>query len=679
MARRYNRRLTAAQNSLQAVRKLVPARPLVALECFLVFVLAVALVKPLFKAKYLDRWSSIESTFIADARFLSAHWPHPGWQPLWYCGTRFDYVYPPALRYGSAFVSRTLGVIPAKGYHIYCAFFYAVGIAGVYFFVVTGSGSRGAAWLAAAASALVSPNFLFIKSLRDDAWLLVPQRLGVLVRYGEGPHMTALALIPIALAFTFRALPRFRPGATAAAAFVCALVVSNNFYGATALAILFALAAWSVYLAGLDKAVWVRAGVIAALAYGLAAFWLTPSYLWITVRNLKFVSEHGNAWSLWIGIAIAIVFLLVSDRYARGRREAAYAVFVTGSLLFFSMNVLGYYALDFRIVGEPARHVPEFDLAFILAAAELLRRLWKTRRPALRIACAALVCVSFFSARDYVRRAWHIYIRDDAYQNTVEYKMAAWVAANFPDARTFASGSVRFWFNAWFDLQQVGGGSEQGLSNPQVIPAQWQVRLAEQGETSVEWLRAMGADLVIVHEENSKERYHDFRNPKKFQGRLPVIFNDGEGNLVYRVPRRAGLARVVETARARALLPPRNNEDLERVRAYAEAAEGGPDVPASTRWEGTDRMRVRARLRPGESILVQESYDPAWRAWSAGRSLPVVEDALGFMRIEAPPGEHDIALAFETPLENRLGRVLTFVAGAICAGLAALALRRAAL
>src|SRR4051812_15302076 len=61
----------------------------------LLFILATVLVRPLYRAEYLAAWNSIESTFISDARFLSAHWPHPGWQPNWYMGTRFDYVYPP--------------------------------------------------------------------------------------------------------------------------------------------------------------------------------------------------------------------------------------------------------------------------------------------------------------------------------------------------------------------------------------------------------------------------------------------------------------------------------------------------------------------------------------------------------------------------------------------------------
>jgi hypothetical protein len=40
--------------------------------------------------------------------------------------------------------------------------------------------------------------------------------------------------------------------------------------------------------------------------------------------------------------------------------------------------------------------------------------------------------------------------------------------------------------------------------------------------------------------------------------------------------------------------------------------------------------------------------------------------------IDAPPGEHDIAFVFETPLENRIGWVLTWLSLALVAALLAL-------
>ena len=139
------------------------------LDSCLLFALTAILVGPFFKARYTDKWSSIESTFISDARFLAAHWPHPQWQPLWYTGTRFDYIYPPALRYGTAALSKYIGYWPVKAYHFYTIFFYCVGIAGVYLLIRAGGRTRGAAWLGAAATALMSPSFLLMKDMRVDS------------------------------------------------------------------------------------------------------------------------------------------------------------------------------------------------------------------------------------------------------------------------------------------------------------------------------------------------------------------------------------------------------------------------------------------------------------------------------------------------------------------------------
>ena len=94
--------------------KLSPAKE-IAFDFCLVFLYAAMLIRPYFRAKYQDKWSSIESTFISDARYLAENWPHPGWQPLWYTGTRFDYVYPPALRYGTAVIIELTDLHPGEG------------------------------------------------------------------------------------------------------------------------------------------------------------------------------------------------------------------------------------------------------------------------------------------------------------------------------------------------------------------------------------------------------------------------------------------------------------------------------------------------------------------------------------------------------------------------------------
>lgn len=628
------------------------------LDCLLIFVLAVLLIQPLFKAKYLNRWDSIESTFIADGRFLRDHWPHPLWQPLWYLGTRFDYIYPPAVRYGTAMLSHIW--LPVKAYHIYTAFFFCVGIAGVYFFVRRLSGSRGAAWLGAAGTALLSPSFLFLPVVRDDAMLLrMPQRLGVLLRYGEGPHMTALALLPIALALAFRGLEPKRWGSLALAAVGCALVVSNNFYGATALAILFPLLVWSMWVTSQDHRIWPRAAGLGGLAYGLTAFWLTPSYLAITQSNLRFVTEPAKPWSIAV-LAVALgLFLLASYRMARGQPSRTYPVFLCGSVLVLGLIVIGFYWVGFRAAGNAARLVPELDLVLILAAVEGIRRLW-SRGGGMRLALAFLVAISLASAGRWVSRAWTVYPRELDYRTRVEYRMQDWVARHLPGARTMVTGSTRFWFDAWQDLPQMSGGSEQGILNPNVLSAQWEIQLGPNPDLAIEWMRCLGVDAIIVPDEHSQEFYHDFLNPRKFAGILPVLYDDHAGNVVYQVPRRyPGLARVIDRAQFEGLPTIQSQVHIEGVRAYARAIELGTEGAARTQWRGTDVLEIQARVAPGQAILVQESYDPYWRAYAGGRQVPIRKDQLGLMVIDAPPGEQNLRLVFELPLENQVGRTLT--------------------
>ena len=648
------------------------------LDLFLIFLLAAALIRPFFKAKYLDKWASIESTFIGDARFLIAHWPHPQWQPLWYAGTRFDYVYPPALRYGSAVISMVTGFWPVKAYHFYTAFFYCVGIAGVYLLARIGTKSRGMGWLCAVATAMMSPSLLFMTPLRHDAWKLMPVRLGVLVKYGEGPHMTALALIPIALAFAWLAFEARRPVALALAGVFSALVVSNNFYGAISLAVLYPILVWSFWITRQDKRILLPAAAIPALTYGLTAFWLVPSYFAVTAENMKYVSEHGTTWSIWIALGVAIAFAIASDKFARGRPERTWAVFTAGCVVFFSLNVLGNYYFNFRVAGEPGRLAPELDLIYILGAATVLRWLWNRPGIVPRTAAAVVVVAAFATTLGYLRHAWHMFPLWPDYRTRIEYKISEWIWQNMPDARTLPNGSVRFWFDSWHDLPQLGGGSDQGVLNGEVEQAQWEINLGPKAEPAVLWMQCLGVDAAYVSDKTSEEMFKDYEYPQKFDGVLPVLYDDRAGNRIYRIPRRyPARARVVEKAKLDKLQRPRFNDDVEYLQAYADVIEKGPDSPATWTRQGPDQMTVRAKTEAGQSVVVQESYDPAWHAWAEGQALPIRKDAMGFMAMDPQPGDHQITVAFVTPLENQMGRVLTAITVLAILALCALGARGA--
>lgn len=636
-----------------------------ALDAALLVLVAAVLVWPLFQVEYFDNWMSIDGAFIGDIRFLSEHLPDPGWAPYFYCGNRYDYLYPPAMRYASALLVRFAGFSPARAYHFYSALLYCLSAAGLYALVRVAGRSRFRAAAAGLASLALSPALLFFKPIRDDSALHMPQRLNVIVKWGEVPHMSALAVLLFALAAAWVALRGRRPGMLALSAVLCALSVSNNFYGATVLALFFPLMVWTLWVAYGGTGIWWRALAIAGLSYGLTAWWLTPSYLRLTAANLKLVALPGDTRSRLLALGVLALFAVISLWLGRRKPERAWPLFLSGSLALFGLNALGAYYFDFHALGVATRYVPEFDLLLVVAALECVRR----GPVLLRSAGGLLLGALLFLAWPYLLHPWSVYVPDRHPARRVEYKLAGWLDRNLPGARVYTASSLGFWSNVWYDVAQVGGISDQGMQNQTVALANWQILMGDKGLRDVYWLQALGADAIVVHGKGSQEVYHAIRAERKFEGRLPVLFDSGEDDIIYRVPRRfPGLARVVERRRMETLPEIPWSEDNEaQLRAYVEALEQGPDSPASTGWLGPRALKIQARVREGESVAVQITYDPWWRAYSDGKRLPVRKDVMGFLRIDPPPGRHDIRLQFETPLENRLGRAVTFMSlGVVC-------------
>jgi hypothetical protein len=626
------------------------------------------LIQPLFRLKYLDNWPSIEGTFISDARVLNEHLPHSGWQPLWYCGTRADYIYPPALRYGIVLISRVGHIIPARAYHLYTAFFYVFGIVAVYWLVRIGSLSRGSAWLASAATALLSPSFLFLPKFRGDSLFQVPLRLHVLMSYGEGPHISALSILPAALAVAFLALRGWRPVALAAAGVLSAFVVANNFYGAIALAIFYPILVWSIWVCERPKGVWLRAAAIPLLAYGLSAFWLTPSYVKTTMMDLKLVSLPGDNSSRMILLIAVAFYCLFSVQAASRRPERVWFVFVSGAAIILGVWVLGFFALDLRISGDQQRLLPELDLALILVGVEAVRNLWANSR--LRLPLALLVLAAFSPALRYLKHAWAPFPKAAPLENVYEYKMAKWVADHLPGERVLPTGTVRFWFDAWFDNAQPDGASDQGILN-QIFPtAKWGIIQGERADRAVLWLEALGTDAIVVPGRNSPEYYHDYPTPEKFRGVLPVLYDDQHDTVIYGVPRsHPGIARIVNRVAMNSVAKIRGIDDAALAK-YVAVVEDPAQSAATLTWRGFDEADIEARTGGGQSVLVQETWDPAWHAWENGKELPVrTENTMGFMLIDAPEGDHRIQMRFETPLENRAGQVLFVLTGLVILGL----------
>jgi hypothetical protein len=248
---------------------------------------------------------------------------------------------------------------------------------------------------------------------------------------------------------------------------------------------------------------------------------------------------------------------------------------------------------------------------------------------------------------------------------------------HLPGARALASGSIRFWYDTWHNDSQAYGGSDQGMLNQIIISANWSIVQGNDPVIAIAWLQALGVDAIIVSDKNSQEHYHDYPNPEKFQGALPALYNDGKGNTIYQVPRRfPGIARVVERNVLLSLGHIRPGEELEKLTRYISLVERGPDVEVKTKRPGFESMDLAVLASDGQSLLVQETFDPAWHADSEGKPLSIERDPMGFMLVEAPAGTHTIHMHFDTPLENRIGWVLTAFTAVTLVGLCLLTFLR---
>jgi hypothetical protein len=288
-----------------------------------------------------------------------------------------------------------------------------------------------------------------------------------------------------------------------------------------------------------------------------------------------------------------------------------------------------------------------------------------------------VVVLAWSTSWNYLMHRRSVFRTDYNLANRVEWQMQDWMARNMPHARAMAAGAVRFWYNVWNDLPQLGGGSEQGLMNPVTMPAQWDILLGEDPHLSILWMQTLGVDVALVNGKISKEFYHDYQYPEKFVGKLPVLHDDKAGNIIYSVPRRyPSLARVVDRANLDTMPSIPGNGDLPSLTAWHDLVENGPAAATVTRWEGTDRLHIKAPVGANQSVLVQVSYDTNWRAYSGNTQLPTRNTKLGLIVIDAPPGDHDIRLEFPTPAANKIGRVVTVLSAGAMAAFVLVGLRR---
>jgi uncharacterized membrane protein YfhO len=133
----------------------------------------------------------------------------------------------------------------------------------------------------------------------------------------------------------------------------------------------------------------------------------------------------------------------------------------------------------------------------------------------------------------------------------------------------------------------------------------------------------------------------------------------------------------VDRAKHAAIVEPRSGDDAEMLQRYVSLIEAPqPETPVT--WQGFEAMQVKAQVADGQSVLIQETYDPAWHAYENGKPLKVRRDqVMSFMMIDVAPGAHTVDMRFEVPIENRIGQGLLVASLFVVGGLVLAGSRKA--
>ncbi|MGH9720479.1 MAG: hypothetical protein ACRD8O_09715, partial [Bryobacteraceae bacterium] len=514
------------------------------------FVLNVALNAPLFEAGETRFRDSIEGGYASMARFVAAH-PNPwGWNPTQYCGLPTQFTYVPGLPYLAALFIRLLpGAPPEHVYRVVAATLACLGPSTVFLALVVFTGSRWWSLAAAVAYTLFSPLYGLIPTVDRDrgGGVHLPWRLLVLVKYGEGPHNAGLTLIPLALAALWTAARNSRFAHVLVAAALVAAVALTNWVAALALAFCCAMLLLATLgthaLTGFRAS---RAFAAAGLAYGLACFWLTPSFIktiafnWPTDAFNYHLQQQERLLLAGLVVGVVAVRLLFQWLFP----GEVWLCFLGLCFFGFAWVVEWFYSAGVAPIPESRRYALELEMFLILFVVEVFRRLWIrgtiVSRASATAAAAVMMAAGWNQVSGYARQG-DTGRRPAPKEQTIEYRLAKRIADTQPRGRVFASGGLRFRLNSWFDISQFGGGFESGLRNRIPLHFAYQIRTgigskpARDGHDAADQLRALGVEYVVVHGPKSREHYRDYRNPAKFDGVLEVIHRE-EDDTIYRSP-----------------------------------------------------------------------------------------------------------------------------------------------
>jgi hypothetical protein len=498
------------------------------------------------------------------------------------------------------------------------------------------------AFIFAPSASYLLPGLLGDATAFSGAQLPPPWRLAALVEYGEGPHVLSLSLALFALAAGVRYV-RAPSGWGLALAVVALLTVAlTNLIGVLGAAIFLILLPASERIGGRAEGRWWRVMSVAVLAGVLSLGWYSLGF----IRAVFGFSAPGGAdASAYALLPVLLVAALIAIAWL-DRRLPYGAALVIGWVFVFGAILVARQVFAITIAPQPIRYALELDAAVAMgvgiAFAVLFSRfrLRAGERAALVASLAAAAVIVTLGAGGWLAVRDRL-APDAAWHDWSERRVALWLDEHLaPGERAYLTGSHAFWLNAFADVPQVRGGVDFAFANPWWAHVTYQVNVGEDADIAARWMRALPARYIVVPSPASSEVYRDFADPQKFDGRLPVAF-DERGVRIYEVSRVGHPVLVV--AKLADLSEPTSAIDRAALDRYLDRIALGHDAVALEQ-RGLGAWRAEVVVADGEAVVLRQAYDSGWHAHVDGRAVGVRADPIGQLLIDVPPGRHVLEL-----------------------------------
>lgn len=274
-----------------------------------------------------------------------------------------------------------------------------------------------------------------------------------------------------------------------------------------------------------------------------STLWYSPGY-WLTLlKSPSFAGKPAFSVIFWLGklmpTTFAFIFAIISQKFFKTKNRLR-------DFCFYWLFIFGFLTLV-RFLSDPdfwldwSTYGTELQIGLAILGGIILEKILQAEkfkilnlRYILKFICV-LTIYFFLFAIIFKKYVFNTFQKDIT--RSVEYQIGKELQKVVkPNETVFLSGSTVFWLNTFFDIPQVRGGKDEASVDPFWRKAVWEVREGENPQDTLKWLRKLEVDYLVVHTKESREFYHDFKEPEKFEkvSGLKKIY-DKEGDRIYRV------------------------------------------------------------------------------------------------------------------------------------------------